>query len=586
MKRLWKTTAALLMSTAFVASSVACGTDSTSSIDGSSSSSASGASSDLSTGYVSAALDQLFSAKSVKLSISGKSAQSKLEGGESWSYAADVDAEIVLSRTETGMNMMMSSTVTDGDGDESVTKEYLIGDYSYSYDEDIDMYIASPTSFYGDEDSVSGMLEGVLESLSETVLEKMETIDTTDIVKSLASLLDEKGTVSETSASVSLSYDAVSIINLIITQINGIDEETMTLENAINMVLGLVGDDVNVNVLLDAVKPFGTYTLSQATTAIDTILADYDVSLKDIKDVALEAIGDETLEGLVTANVLTEAQLTALKTGTIQEILSAFGLADMTVNQLIGSLIASGNDDGTEAAFSLADFIDNTVKPYLKNTTLASAEIYMPPLDGITVNKAKANADIVLGKESIDKLEFGFEFGMVKNTSDDDGVVSSKNTDVSMKIAVEPSSSPVTVSLPADAKILWSLDNQDLDTICVDGFSAEIDFSPDYSWEAESEKWTASGGGGITVYSEGIEGFSIYYSFSYEPLSVSNMNVINIVVSRAAVRYNGTEQVLSGDKLKEFLGKVNFELRIDGKIDLSAFASVSVGEEENWTKFY
>lgn len=72
--------------------------------------------------------------------------------------------------------------------------------------------------------------------------------------------------------------------------------------------------------------------------------------------------------------------------------------------------------------FDLAVFIEDTVKPYLKNTTLAEADIYLPELDGVSVTKAKANAQIVLEKTAVKTMEMSYEFGCTRRVNASDGL--------------------------------------------------------------------------------------------------------------------------------------------------------------------
>lgn len=209
-------------------------------------------------------MEQFASAKSVKISINAETAVYAGRGNnansETQVTANDtqtIQGEILLSETETGVDMSLNVTGSIKDNTTSETTDvsasvYVLGDNVYVYDEDYGAYILQ---------SLSSLMENaqpdIFDALSMADLEGMTAdIDTAEMIGMLASLLDEYGTVDETSASVSLSYDASLMLNLLIAQINGIDETTKTLEEAINDLLRLVGD-VSVDDLLDAVKPVG-----------------------------------------------------------------------------------------------------------------------------------------------------------------------------------------------------------------------------------------------------------------------------------------------------------------------------------------
>lgn len=596
MKKLWKSSAALVMSAAFVVSGAACGAPVTDSSD--SPSTGGSAASGLSAGYVAGALEQFASAKSVKVSINAEADvyASYGEGDEIsviQNEAYILQGEIILSQAETGVNMSLTATGNIKDNVTSETAEigasvYVIGDEVYVYDEECGIYIVQSLS-YTEENMGSGFGFGIFDSIAADLEEMIADIDTAEVIDMLVSLLDEYGTVNETSASISLSYDAATVFNLIITQINGIDEETKTLEEAINAVLGLVGD-VKIDDILDAVVAFGPLTMAQVTTQLDSVLSAYGVSLKDIKDAVVAEAGNELFDQLVAGGMLTEAQANALKTGTIEETLAAFGLTDMTFNDfcemIYSAIFGSGSSDSeddnwsklysinavddieTAPIFDLYCFIEDTVKPYLKNTTLAAAGIYLPELDGITVNKAKAGAEIVLGKNSVEKLELSCEFGMVRRAASEEGVASTK-VDLAAKIALEElNTSPVTISLPENAKIVYAVWNENLEAT-TDGNECWANIYFDFPVVEED---TVKYYGVIEI--SNIQGYGyIRYEFEYEPLASADISSISVTVLRAEVCDELQSSLLEGEELKAFLGgSVTFTLEVElGCIDVSAF---------------
>lgn len=183
----------------------------------------------LSTEYVAKALEQFASAKSVKISINAETAvyagRVNNANSETQVTANDtqtIQGEILLSETETGVDMSLNVTGSTKDNATSETTDvsasvYVLGDNVYVYDEDCGAYIMQ---------SLSSLIENaqpdIFDALSMADLEGMTAdIDTAEMIGMLASLLDEYGTVNETSASVSLSYDASLMLNLLIAQING-----------------------------------------------------------------------------------------------------------------------------------------------------------------------------------------------------------------------------------------------------------------------------------------------------------------------------------------------------------------------------
>lgn len=603
MKKLWKSGAALAMSVAFIVSSAACGAPIDNSGE-SSSSSGGKENSALSTEYVAKALEQFASAKSVKISINAETAvyagRVNNANSETQVTANDtqtIQGEILLSETETGVDMSLNVTGSTKDNATSETTDvsasvYVLGDNVYVYDEDCGAYIMQ---------SLSSLIENaqpdIFDALSMADLEGMTAdIDTAEMIGMLASLLDEYGTVNETSASVSLSYDASLMLNLLIAQINGIDETTKTLEEAIDDLLRLVGD-VRVDDLLDAVKPLGALTLTQAAAQIDALLTSYDVSLKDIKDAAIQEIGEETFEQLVASGSLTQAQADALKTGTIAEVLAAFDAADMTVNALIGLLISSSGgtevpdtpadvvEPGKESEwtsmyaagaaaetepFDLAVFIEDTVKPYLKNTTLAEADIYLPELDGVSVTKAKANAQIVLEKTAVKTMEMSYEFGCTRRVNASDGFATTK-VDLKGSIALEElSASPVDIGLPANAKVVYALWTENWKAYAdSEEYRAHISFySPVF--EEETLKYY-----GEICIADPQSASVITYAFEYTPAVSADAQSVSVTVL-SANWYSAQIpewKTLTDEELKALLGgKVTLTLGIDaGVVDVSAF---------------
>lgn len=338
------------------------------------------------------------------------------------------------------------------------------------------------------------------------------------------------------------------------------------------------------DVILDSLKAFGPMTLSALVDTLDGMLAETGMTLTDIKNAIFAELSEEDLATLEAALGLPDGTLSAFKNATVKEILESMGLDGMTVNELIGLIMAGGGDQApapdeeevwtkpyaltatdpqpspSDQEFDLATFIDEVVKPFLKNTTLTDLGISLPALDGITVTKAKAGAKLVLGKTEIEEMSGNLEFAY-NAVQTIEGSTATDSFDIKLNCKVENiSASPVEVKLPEGAKTVYAIWNESFEGVVMqENCSAYIDFGYgiDETGKGTGSIWISSANG------------SLDYEFEYQAPAMPAGSV-TITVTGAIV--NGSE-VLTNDQLLELLGgSAEQELEIfGGMIDLSAF---------------
>lgn len=585
MKKLWRTAGALAVSAAFAFSAVAC-TDGESSISSAGGDSTSGGSSGtqtgiLSTGYITKALEQFSSAKSLKVSLDGE-VSLKLGGALKADGTAQFHGDVVVSETETGadMGIVLTGTVTNNADTESEPEQisasmYLIDGYMYMYNEEYEFYEMSSVSF--DSESFMGML---MEYLSMADIEGMlENIDMDAVVAELAQLLDEKGTVTENSASLSLAYDAKDTLNNVISLIKEV-KEGETLEGALDVLLAAVSPELTTEGILDMIKPLGTMTLKDICVLFDGMLTQYETSLTDLKNAVFANIPEETLAGLVEAGILTQEMLNMLKTDTVENILAAFEVSEMTVNELIGMLMGAGDEEdswtefySTEtgtSSFDLAEVIENQIKPFLKNTTLEEIGIMIPELDGVSVSKAELGAELVIGNTAIEKMEMSCDFAVKQEPKEENG---NSSMDLTAKITLnveDISSSPVKVGLPENATTVWAVWNEEWFGYTDSEYEASISFYPPMLFSEEIGLVYS----GIITVSDWTTGCSTEYEFVYTPLADPSEAKVSItVVSGTTWTSTGSGATLTEEELAALFGDslaTDIQL-IFGTVDLSAF---------------
>ena len=520
-----------------------------------------GASSQLSRNYVTTALQQFAEAKNLTISVGGEVTVSYMEGTESVSEKYEVDLELAASFSDSGIAMKAEGTIDQTSEGQTVTEEigyYIIDGIEYIYNSEGNYYTAWETEIPMDDifDLFSGISEGLVSE---------------DTVEFFAGLLDQYGTVTEDSATVSLVYDAGPFLNKVITTIDNFDETT-TLETAINETLKLFGIETTVGDMLDSLKPLGAMTLSQLVFVADQILGEYNTSLREIKDtlVALEPV-QQLINDAVAAGALTEQQAATVKTGTIAEILKQFNLENVTVDKLVALLFSAAGggtvhpgDETPESPetqseigvdFDLAAAIDY-LKAMLKEMTLSQLGMTFPDLDGFAFSKAEMGAELIIGKTEVEKLELNGEVGFAQTVGETSvGEIQAK---VSYKIETNDSE----ISLPEDVKVIyWSYWGGDEDAsrhIIV--YGPRVDENGEYICEGYVEV-TAG------------ENRNCLYTFTYtSPISV-NFTEITLIITGGTWQSGEEGGTFSETELKEIFGEnVTVELIIgESGCDLSAF---------------
>ena len=484
-----------------------------------------------------------------------------MEGTESVSEKYEVDLELAASFSDSGIAMKAEGTIDQTSEGQTVTEEigyYIIDGIEYTYNSEENYYTAWETEIPMDDifDLFSGISEGLVSE---------------DTVEFFAGLLDQYGTVTEDSATVSLVYDAGPFLNKVITTIDNFDETTI-LETAINETLKLFGIETTVGDMLDSLKPLGAMTLSQLVFVADQILGEYNTSLREIKDtlVALEPV-QQLINDAVAAGALTEQQAATVKTGTIAEILKQFNLENVTVDKLVALLFSAAGggtvhpgDETPESPetqseigvdFDLAAAIDY-LKAMLKEMTLSQLGMTFPDLDGFAFSKAEMGAELIIGKTEVEKLELNGEVGFAQTVGETSvGEIQAK---VSYKIETNDSE----ISLPEDVKVIyWSYWGGDEDAsrhIIV--YGPRVDENGEYICEGYVEV-TAG------------ENRNCLYTFTYtSPISV-NFTEITLIITGGTWQSGEEGGTFSETELKEIFGEnVTVELIIgESGCDLSAF---------------
>ncbi len=571
----------MCLGAAFAFTGAACGDNVTSSVpqsDSTPSTSTGGDDnkSELSRSYITGAIDQLSAAQSLKATFSVDVNVSD-SAPSAYKLEEKTTGELIISQSDSGINAKISLT-SKGKSSQSGHQEtidekweaYLIDGFVYEYD---------PANGYY-EISRFDLNLPFSEGLTEVMKTGPVSFDmggTTDgqdeLIEILASLLETKGTVEESSASLDLSYDVKDSLNAGITFINLLNSAE-NLEEAIDLVLGMLAPDLTVNAILDVVKPLGAQTLGQITALLDIYLASQGTSLSEIKNSLLDMEEVQTfLDTIFAAKVaegtLSENFIEEWKTKSVNEILTDLEVDGITINELLGALIGGE----TTEPFDLAKFIDEVVKPYLKNHTLEDIGLSLPVLDGIAVTKADTDIQIDFGADKkIKGVEFGFDLGATQEQETEGGnYVSTSSLSASFKIE-EISAAKADIALPADAVCVYAIwnDNLTVDLGETDDF-AEICFMPlDASAEGESEYR-----GVINIYNE--IGDYVGYEFTYLPpqsLAEDSMT-ITIVAGKSGNLLTDDKQNFDDAKLKSLFGDsltAEISLYLEyGEVDLSEF---------------
>ena len=320
---------------------------------------------------------QMKAAKSMKVVITDKTDKVSdtwvYEGGlvgadvinSVFDWAMQDTYEIDLTVTEDGMvNAKIVVTVynkidyrdsNDEDfEDTTVTTMYLIGDYSYTYDAEEDIYFRAPR-----QDEESSAMEATLVALTEGVTLTDDELAT--FTKQLSEAFvtsfgfkDGKGSISMDAKA---QYDAIKAF------FAEIDPEKDSIADVINKALAEIDPELTVNGLIDAVSEACDLTILEAYDAIDAWLTKkYETNLQELygeivndprfETVYLNTLKAQGIEDEETLNFYKE-ELTALKAIVLKETLSAtvteMGLAEASLYDVLMPIIMSSTlEDGEE----------------------------------------------------------------------------------------------------------------------------------------------------------------------------------------------------------------------------------------------
>lgn len=481
MKKFWKSTAALLMGAAFAVSGAGCGGDTT----GSTSDSLPGGSSaempvasGASLAYVDKAIAQFSAAKSVKASLS---LEYSLDYDETAEYdesgAGTLSAELILSKSETGLNGKLTYEVggkADSDTEERTESgELLLIDGNlYNFYEGKYFYVpANPELLLaGIPEGPKMILDMALNELlqmdfSETFTEE----DVAALRNQFGLYLDNYGKAEGNEFVVSKTTDIKSELTAMLVLINGINEETTTLETAINTVLGVVQPGLKIADILDEVAALGTMTVAEVVEALDSALSGYGISLQEIYG---ELVSSEIVASLLASMGMTSDMLPASIADILGMEMGEKTLGQSTVDEIIALIMASMGggeipDMGDETAYAeqpaeaitLAALIEQA-KAYLAGTTLAGAGIVFPAWDNVAISAASDKVELRFGEDkTLTSYTEELEFGVTGLPVDADNYEFLKGFAVKANLKVENiSSETVAISLPEGAVAYFDIE--------------------------------------------------------------------------------------------------------------------------------
>lgn len=445
--------------------------------------------------YLLAAIQELASAKTLKLSQSGEISETLTGNGATVTNAVTYRVDYVFSATETGLDASIVAAMTEDDV--TMRQEYyLIDSVLYSYDAAAQIYYAQAIGFD---------MEDLFELVSSPTQEELNAL-----TAELLPVLDEYGAATETGYGYALNYDATPLLNAAIFGINMIDEETTTIGGLLDAALALMGTELTSAQLIDMIKPLGGMTVKQALDAINEQLAPYGVTLDGIKNEILSM--SIVQDALIDAGM--EQMLQLLQNTTIEGLLSSLGMLEMTFDQITVLILSLTGADAT--GITLSTLLD-MVKTAIANTTLADAGITLPELDGFLVTRAALAAEAVVNDSGVEKLTASVDFSIAQ-TSEAGTQTFAVTSALSME---ELSGEAAVIALPQGAVI------QPIFSDSLDG--------------------TIGGESAILrLYSNGTGVFDLYtydsyicYSFNYTLAPVSDLSALSMTITITEIYYYG-----------------------------------------------
>ena len=426
----------------------------------------------------------------------------------------DLDASIVLSKTESGFNMMITMTVAklveDEDGN-SKTEEmtqtlYVIDGSAYAYDEDLGAYvenmIPSLDGLMSGANTPAAITEMISSMLAQLEIPKEEQdallAEVGTIITGIFEIVDKKG---------DLNIDFKPYLDELFTYVKELDLSVKTLESFIDDVLHLVDEELCIADILDKAKSLASLTVGEAMTELDTWLTEnYETTIQGVYDTI---VADERIEQLVRTYMGMlgvpegeepideediQAFLDELKAIKVDEFIAAYVSPDVVLYDFIMSLVSSmGGEEAPEPEFNpnspegtmplsdelggedepsyppintlfgvIEDYLDNTLQ-YVDNDINYFFYNLKEALAGIKINTLSTSSNIAFTETfALSELSFGAKIDI--ETEYPYGFDNSKTEYTAFKLDYaftisNISDSTVEISLPENSKVIFGIFN-------------------------------------------------------------------------------------------------------------------------------
>ena len=387
-------------------------------------------------------------------------------------YTEYVEGTITLTttvaKTSTGINAKMDFTATGRDSADAelqtdqFTAMYLVDGIVYTYDEELDAYIKSPVDDSVNTEEIEAMLQDVLEKINLTENDKNV------IFKSLGDLAISAFNIKENKGSISI--DVKPIIDSVSEYVNGIDTSTKTIKDILNDILALTGDDsVNTDLILNGLERIAGLTVNEAIAEIDAgLTASSGTTLQGLYDSIVNnpefvsALKETLKSDLSTAEI--DAMIARMQSAKIADIITQYGIGDVTVYDLITSLIPTDEDVNIPTADVFFESFRLTLAMTLDEFEEASGLSVFSTLKQIIaelkVNELNAALDLNFkGIFNIEKIEGTFNFDVEAKLPSEYVTTETDAFDYDITISFklyDISKETVTITVPTDKEILDS----------------------------------------------------------------------------------------------------------------------------------
>ncbi len=240
---------------------------------------------------------QLDAAKSMKLNFvfDMELGSTVVGSNEGDSFGQTLEADLVLSRTENGVNLVLTTkTVGKGASDLNAPATpmlYLVDNVLYVYTSDEQTfetgYVKVPLE---NDESVDGAKANLATMLTELLAQCTELLDGiemtaeqyAEIGEALVELLNVTGNKGSVKLDIKSYYDRFK--NYVLT----LDHDTKTLRAVLNDALALIDEDLTADKLIAKIQEYGSLTVAEAMDKIDAWLTkEYNTNLQKIYDEAL-----------------------------------------------------------------------------------------------------------------------------------------------------------------------------------------------------------------------------------------------------------------------------------------------------------